>query len=224
MILHVQDRQVKEGEIIEVAIQAGEAIALEGYQFTLNFDPSMLSLETCVPGAIVVGDENFNLQGAGKGIVTTSWSDVNPKALATGNTMFGLTFRVLSNGALSDMIDVSSDLTDAEAYNAEGDILDIDLQFTDHQGIAPAAVEFELLENRPNPFTDVTTVSFISPRASEATITIYDVTGVVVEEYVVNAQVGRNDVEIRDIQAKGVLYCQVSTDEFSATRKMIRIE
>ena len=124
----------------------------------------------------------------------------------------------------SSTLEVSSDPTVAEAYNADGEVLDVALTFSDTGVSTPVASDFELLENRPNPFTDETTVLFVTPVASKATVTIYDVTGQVVYTQDVDANAGLNEVNIQGLKAKGVLYCQVSTDGFSATRKMIRME
>ncbi len=222
--LLTQDRQLAAGEVFEVAIQASTEMVVEGYQFTLNFDPAIMEYVSFVPGEVIVSDDHFNTSGAEKGVITTSWSDVKPHSLTQGNTLFTLQFRAISSGVLSKSLHVSSDATAAEAYNELGEVLDIGLKFADPLVATPVAPEFELLENSPNPFTEFTTVSFITPRASEATITIYDVTGQIVDERIVDARAGRNNVEIRDLAARGVLYCQVRTDEFSATRKMIRIE
>jgi hypothetical protein len=222
--LEMGDRQLIAGEMYEVAIGAGTPLTIEGYQFTLEFDPAVLQFETYAPGALYVNDDNFNLQAANHGVITTSWSEAHAYDFAQGETLFSLRFTALANGTLSDHIGISSEPTVAEAYNVEGEVLDVDLHFGEEDVTAPVASEFELLENRPNPFTDYTVIAFTTPVASEATVTIYDVTGQVIHEQMVAAQAGLNEVEIRGLQMKGVLYCQVSTDGFSATRKMIRME
>jgi hypothetical protein len=222
--LQTEDIRFSAGDVVEVAVQAAEKMSLEGYQFTLNFDQTRVRFESYAAGTVAVDADNFNVRQASNGMLTTSWSDVTPTKLEQGNTLFVLRFRGLANGTVSEIMNISSDATEAEAYNANGDVLDIGLNFINPGVSAPVVAEFELLENRPNPFTEATIVSFITPRASKATLTIYDVTGKVVDEMVIDAHVGRNDVEVRNLSATGVLYCQVSTDEFSATRKMIRIE
>jgi hypothetical protein len=220
--LQVEDRLVKAGETVEVAIEAGHQMSLEGYQFTLNFDAARLAFESYVSGAMFVNDNNFNLNMTREGMVPTSWSDVQAHGLSAGEVLFTVRFQALGSGKLSEILSINSDPTVAEAYNTEGEVLNLGIQFT-NPGVVQTT-EFELLENRPNPFTDATTVVFITPQASEATLTIYDVTGRIVMEQVVNAVPGRNEVEVKGLTTKGVLYCQVSTDGFSATRKMIRME
>jgi hypothetical protein len=220
--LQVEDRIVKAGEMVEVALQAGHQMSLEGYQFTLNFDASKVAFASYAPGAVFVNDDNFNLNLTREGVIPTSWSDVQAHNLSEGEMLFTLRFQALNSGKLSEILSVISDPTVAEAYNAEGEVLNLGIQFT-NRGVASAS-EFELLENRPNPFTDATTVVFVTPQAAEATLTIYDVTGRIVMEQIVNAVAGINEVEVKGLTAKGVLYCQVSTDGFSATRKMIRMD
>src|SRR5690606_8644375 len=129
--------------------------------------------------------------------------------------------RALNSGTLSRVLSVTSEPTVAEAYNAEGEILDVGLAF--RSDITPVA-EFELLENRPNPFNESTTIIFRTPHASTASVSIFDVTGKLVYSTTVDAQVGLNEVVVSGLEARGVLYCTVSTEGFSATRKMIRME
>jgi hypothetical protein len=220
--LQTDDRKLVRGQIVEVAIQAGEDISLEGYQFTLDFDPAVVAFESFVAGELQVNIENFNTREAANGLIATSWSDAQPHHLTKGDVLFTVQFKALTDGVLSNVLSVNSDVLTAEAYDAEGQVLDVALKFTSQQ--PGVAAEFELLENRPNPFSEATMINFVTPAASIATITIYDVTGQMVDQRHVNAQVGLNSVEITGLRATGVLYCQVSTDEFSATRKMIRLE
>ena len=56
---------------------------------------------------------NFNTNIADRGVLTTSW---NGEATAN-DVLFSLTFTATTNGLLSELIAVNSDLTVAEAYN-----------------------------------------------------------------------------------------------------------
>lgn len=222
--LRVQDRALVAGELVEVVFQADKAMALEGYQFTLAFDPAKLAYVDFEARTMDVSTDNFNVRDAIAGVITTSWSAATPRALEQGSALFSMQFRAQANGLLSEAIRVTSDITDAEAYNSNGEELNIQLVFGDAQGLETSANEFALLENRPNPFTSTTMISFALPHAATATLVIYDVTGKQVDSRLIAAHAGRNEVEVSNLRATGVLYYTLSTDEFSATRKMIRME
>ncbi|WP_236972050.1 T9SS type A sorting domain-containing protein, partial [Membranihabitans marinus] len=69
-------------------------------------------------------------------------------------------------------------------------------------------------------------IGFNLPEASDATLSVYDVTGKVLK--VVEGAYGKgyNEVKLNssDLNATGVLYYQLDTKTYTATKKMIVIE
>jgi len=116
--------------------------------------------------------------------------------------------------------------TRAEAYQASLDHLNVNILFTEGDNATVATSDFELLQNQPNPFVDATEISFVLPEAAAATLTIYDVSGRLLNLIEGDYAKGYNKVTVRtaELDATGVLYYQLDTDEFSATKKMIIIE
>jgi len=88
------------------------------------------------------------------------------------------------------------------------------------------AKEFILLQNRPNPFAQETIIGFQLPEATEASLTIYDIAGRVVWKQTKSYEAGKHHIMMdkADLGATGVFYYQLSTDEYSATKKMIVLE
>ena len=80
-------------------------------------------------------------------------------------------------------------------------------------------------KNSPNPFTEVTTIGFNLPQADFAKITVYDMTGKVIHVQSGDFVKGYNAVELKrsDISVNGLLYYQLDTEAFTATKKMIHI-
>jgi len=91
------------------------------------------------------------------------------------------------------------------------------LSFVDADG-------FALLQNQPNPFTDKTLIRFQLPRASEATLRVFDSNGRVVFTQSGFFAQGMHSVQV-DLAAvqPGVLYYQLETAEFQAVRKMAKL-
>jgi len=91
---------------------------------------------------------------------------------------------------------------------------------------------FELAQNYPNPFNPTTNISFSLPHADYVTIAVFDILGrrlkTIVDNQLMQASThnviwnGTNDADQR--VSSGIYFYQVSTPEFSATRKMVMMK
>jgi len=135
---NVTDRLVEAGETVTVDFSSADIATAQGYQFTMNF--AGLNLTKLEEG--VAKATNFNTNLVERGLLTTSW---NGQATAN-DVLFSLTFNATSTGLLSELISLSSDLTTAEAYNTDGELLNVNINFT------TVDVDFALAQNIPNPF------------------------------------------------------------------------
>ena len=89
-----------------------------------------------------------------------------------------------------------------------------------------AEAGFVLLQNTPNPFDEFTAIGFELPQSGSATLTIFDVTGKTVSVLTENYGAGYNEITLRksELGTSGVLYYQLESGDFTATRKMILID
>ena len=215
--LRINDEQLRAGEQVVIAVNAANAEGLFGYQGTINFDQNSLEFVGFESGAIELSDANFGFHLLSEGMITTSWSDT--EALTEGAELFSLVFEVKSDGQLSEKLDFSSNQTVAEAYNDRG-VMGVEMVF---EGSAMEVNNFSLYQNTPNPFTAETRIGFVLPEATEATLTIYDVTGKVVHVIEGDYNQGYNEEGVsRDqLGSAGVYYYQLETGDHTATKKMI---
>jgi len=212
MNIDVQDQQLKAGNTYTVAFTA-EAMDLLGYQFTLNYSDAIEVVEV-VEG--VAGEENFGMLEAG--VITTSWNESEPRAMAQGEVLFSLVVKANADVMLSEALRATSAYTAAEAYNGNSELLDVNLTFNGIVGNS-----FTLFQNVPNPFKGVTVIGFTLPEATTATLTVMDVSGKVLQ--LVEGEYGKGYNEVRlSVAATGVLYYQLDTPTHSATRKMVVLE
>ena len=134
--------------------------------------------------------------------------------------MFELTFAAREAGKVADVINVSSSVTSAEAYNSLDEIMDIawEVRSEDNAG-------FTLYQNTPNPFQGSTTIAFELPSEMKATLTLHDVTGRVLRSLEVSGQKGINSlqVEVQNL-GTGVMYYTLQAGVHTATRKMVILE
>ncbi len=217
--LEIADASVKAGQSVEVAVRGNNFADIAGYQFTMEV--SGLSFRGVTSGSIEVSNENFGLINANT--ITTAW--YNATGVNANDVLFTLTFEATSDVQLSKAINVTSKVTRAEAYTGGLERLDVQMNFTQDGSIVSAS-GFSLAQNEPNPFNDVTRVGFTLPEAGRATLTVFDVTGKTLSVIRGEYARGYNEVTLRkaDLNASGVLYYQLESGEFTATKKMILMD
>jgi hypothetical protein len=196
------------GEVFTVDFRAEERV--QGYQFTMNLDG--LEVIDIVPGAGMKA-EHF---GVFPDAITTSFEgDVVGE--------FSVKFRALKSGRLSEMLGVSSRITQAEGYDANGDLLDIAFRFNDGETATVSQAGFELYQNQPNPAAGKTVIGFYLHEAAVATLYVYDQAGRLVYTRTGDFSKGSQQftVDGASFGAPGVYAYRVSTATDSATRIMI---
>jgi len=217
--LDVADVAMKAGGEYTVAFNASNLADIAGYQFTLNLDETVELVDINYGVAV---EENFGTRFVSEGAITTSWNgSVQTQDLASLQ-LFELVLRAKADVQLSEVVDVTSRYTVAEAYNANGQLLDVAINF--NAGATATAVE--LMQNTPNPFKGETVIGFNLPEAASATLTITDVTGKVLRVVRGDYARGYNQVNLNSAQlpSTGVLYYTLETGDFTATKKMIILE
>ena len=224
LIFRLDDKQLNTGAEYTVEFLAKD-FAAAGYQFTLNFDKSAVAFEGVEAGELTnLTDANFGLSLLNKGVITTSWANNAAVKMADDEVVFSVTFRAIKDVLLSEVLSVSSDYTAAEAYTADLDLLNVKLEF--NAATTSVSDEFALMQNQPNPFKDETTIGFVLPQASTATLTVYDVAGRVLKVYPGDYAKGYNEISINrsELGGVGVLYYTLKSDDNSATKKMILLD
>ena len=82
---------------------------------------------------------------------------------------------------------------------------------------------YELLQNKPNPFMDQTTLGFYLPNSAQASLTIYDSTGKTVWEEKGLFKEGYNAVRLSrsDLPSPGLYYYTLESGQYQDTRKLL---
>ncbi len=222
--LQVDEREVRAGEVFTVEVRAAAAQTIAGYQFTMDFDSRSLQFEGLTAGDLPeMSDDNFGFTTLNEGFLPTSWNIAGKYEVGAGTVLFHLTFTARDDIRLSEALTISSRIAAAEAYDPEGQLLDVQLQFRDEQGKALAGNRYQLFQNTPNPFRNETVIGFNLPEGGAATLTVYDLAGKLIYRQNGNFSRGYNQVVIKgsDLPQAGMLYYQLEAGEFTATRRMI---
>lgn len=209
------------GEIVEVPIFADEETNMVGYQFTMNFDPSAMELLDILPGSVPVNDGNFGLTHVTDGKITTSWNAENSITLHTDKPLFLLKMRakkVLNDHAV---ISLNSSITEAVSYDADYRPGKVSLHVRN-----VLDEKFELQQNTPNPFSDLTNITFTLPEEAIATITLSDITGKVIKVIQGHYPKGSSAINVQrsDVSGPGVIIYKIDSGKYTDTKKMIILE
>jgi len=190
-----------------------DVTATAAYQFTLQFDKAALELTDVQYGLAQAEHFGWHLE---QGLIATSWN-----AEATGRqTLFTLTFQSKTAGRLRDHLSVQSRPTLAEAYDLEGFTKSIQLSFDGHLTLPKS---FTLYQNKPNPFSDVTTIGFHLPEAATARLQIFSADGRLLKNELNYYSSGYQEIHIskQDLRGIGLYYYTLEVSGFKETRKMI---
>ena len=218
MVLQVDDLSLKAGQEYRIPI-AGDLNNVDGYQFALRAN----GIEWLGIGEGIAKAEHFGLRYAEDGIVLTSWTKEESQR-NEGDPLFELVIRATADISLSEALSIDHQYLTPEAYNTSGEAMNVVLSFA--EGINIEAGSFELKQNTPNPFREETVIGFNLAEASEATLTINDVTGRVLKVIKGDFTKGANQISIdsKELPARGVFYYTLTAGEHVATKKMILLE
>ena len=215
--IQTEDKVLKAGETHELTFSTKQLAAIQGYQFTLGYDN--LKLEKLKSG--VVGIDNFGIHKMDKGFVTTSWNQApNVNSSEELVTLFTIEFTALRDGKISEQLSILNRPTAIEAYDQEGNLMDVQLTFTNPISEQP----FELFQNQPNPFNDKTVIGFYLPGDSEVQLVLRDETGRVIKTLQTTKAAGYNTIQLEGADlTNGFIYYQLSTKYGTKNKKMLRL-
>ena len=143
-------------------------------QFTMEFDEEKLTFQGVDAGSLNITESNFALLNNQLGVITFSISDVTEMNLIEGDILFNVYFESRQEGQLSEMIDISSEVLEAELYTSDSEIKTLDYVF---RTTSQAGNEIELFQNQPNPFSEATAIAFYMPSTQHVTLTIFNAEG-----------------------------------------------
>ncbi len=190
---------------------------IQGYQFTLDFDPSVVEIVDMEYG--VARENHFGFTQVEDGLITTSWNvlsgDFKPPL-----SMFGIIVQAKSEALLSEVLSINSRVTEAEAYGLNNELLNVKLSWDQKE---KEINTHRLYQNTPNPFVDKTQIGFYLPEASEISLRIYDTSGKTLKVLEGNFGAGENNITLHDLPP-GVLYYTLRSGNFIESRKMIKLK
>jgi Dockerin type I domain len=214
LTLNTPDIDLVAGKEYTVAIRADNLNAA-AFQGTFAFEGATVK-------AVKAGNLNNTSEanfGQFNKAVTVSW---NGQSEAAADVVI-ITFVATKSGKLSDILTLNSTVTMSEAYDNAGNAMNLKLLFDTGKNTNNV---FALYQNTPNPVDMSTIIGFNLPKDSQATLTIYTADGKTLRRINDSYKAGYNEITVSksDLNASGILYYRLDTQEGSSTRKMIVIE
>ena len=211
----IEDAQLQKGEVVEVAVSSDNFRDITAYQFTMDLEG--LEFIEAKSGGIEVNPSNFGLLDVHT--VTTAW--FSPDGITVDEELFTMVFRAKEDLRMSQSLTISSRITSALAYTSDQSRLDVSMEF-----LNTGAPSYQLLQNTPNPFNESTVIGFELAESESVTLSILDITGKQIYQSKGYFTRGYHEITVRksDLGSSGILYYQLESGDFTATRKMILIE
>jgi Dockerin type I domain/HYR domain len=215
LIINANNEFLEKDKTYDIELSSDKMEA-SGFQFTLNFDKNAVKILSIEQADL----PNFNQRNyalfPSQGKATVSWNGNLDKQSAPMN-LLRLRVSAKQSARLSDVLRLTSDLTAAEAFSSAGETSRVELQF---KGIKNN--DFNLFQNEPNPTVGgQTNIRFRLPEASEAKLTLYDISGKVLQTEMRNFEKGDNNWRISTPSVSGVVLYRLDTPTHSATRRMV---
>lgn len=205
------------GKQIVVELKASEALATYGLQLDLQYDFRALRLTDVQSKILDLKDEEIDIAPGSISISHAASTEIH---LAAGDNVIRLTFTKLVDDISDPLVSMNSDRhIRSEIYDAAYHTRQLHLVQPQH-----IQEEILLMQNKPNPFTDHTTIEFWLPQQEEVTFSLFDLNGVRTFGFQQIFVSGTNQISISKeglALNRGIYYYQIKTHNRSLIKKMI---
>lgn len=241
--LVMPEKTVDPGQNFSIDIKASDFDDIASMQFTIFWNPSIIqfqsvgNLNSNMPD-FSTNDVNFNVSNAPNGKLRVSWYWFDPTTntavtLEDNSTLFSLNFKAVGGQGTNSMLEIADDTTVDPPFAVE---------VANYNNIVPVAIEngkvtisgvnasnetitddFILFQNTPNPFTEITYISFNLATGTDAQLTIYDSNGKLVlqQDRFFPAGLSRIPVQRDMLNSAGSYLYTLKTERATATRQLI---
>lgn len=191
--LSIEDRRLQRGQTYRVPVRTRSALRLLGFQLSLGLHQEALRIHQIESQTLRGFDrQNYNLDlQRTEAYVPVSWSVADrPVELRADDVLMVLEVEALQSGLLSDLLGLRQQLR-AEAYEASGEIRELELEWTKSLTLLPTSFNLS-----PNPASNLVSVTFNAEREGDVLLQMLDLQGKVVLEKTHPAMPGWNRTEL----------------------------
>ncbi|MEO5905549.1 MAG: T9SS type A sorting domain-containing protein, partial [Saprospiraceae bacterium] len=161
--------------------------------------------------------ENDWYYNSDNGTINISWTSTDAIDIGAKNII-----GIPAIGLNIDELTIETSFMDPECYIVNDEVTEVKGLKLNVRGTEISNSEYQLFQNKPNPFKEGTMISFALPKREVIRMTIYDITGKKIYDHSGDYHAGRNDLYIKGeiIPSPGIYYYTLYTSNASLTRKM----
>jgi hypothetical protein len=215
-LLELDEKWLESGVVHEVAVYAN-LDNLAGLQGGIQVvEGSILDFSQGIIGknemTKILGDDKL------LGISYVANSEKGGKQL-----LFTINIQIEKSAWLSDVISLSDEKIDLEAYDLNGDLLKLGMTFNSAE---TKFLDFVVDQNIPNPFKDETLIRFKIPQSTFVNFRITDLNGRTILFSNINLQAGWNKIKVdqSDLPGSGVYFYSIEFENQIQWKRMIVTE
>ena len=193
----------------KVDFRLGQEMDVTGMQLSIAAEE--IELSDRENGTVELANDNIAMND---GQIKISWISVDPQQLGEEKI-----FSFLLTGDQLTSLQLGSGLK-AEMYDDELNRYKISLEKEEKE---VASRKLEVFQNTPNPFDEITHISFMIPERDQVTLKVFDMTGKILVTKRGTFDRGINQMELNknEITSTGVLYYTIETSSDIKGRRMI---
>lgn len=230
MLFNIDEQTIHAGNEYRVDFRAKDFFNYAAYQYTLDFDASVLKFKQVEMGALPnLGSQNFGVADADNGTITSIWYNSDATTIADDEVLFTMVFDAVGDAdKLSGLLHILSNPVVSEAYT--GDLAKQGIGITYSNSVSGVndvhAGKMSLYQNRPNPFSSATVIPFYLPSSTHATMTISDISGKTVKVMEGDFSAGNHSFQVSksELPSTGVFFYRLETENGIAVKKMILMD
>jgi len=228
LTLTTEELTMNKQELVTVDFKAKDIQALFGWQFSLDYDETMV--EFVGYDSDIIATNDFAMHVTEEGLMHISWAEPNKLELEENSTIFSLQFIAKETTQLSEVLTLNPRYLKAEAYLNNKEVADVELGFEPAQVITTAATTidnstFQVHQNYPNPVVDMTTIAFELSTASEVVLTIHDISGKEIHAQKGTFQAGKNEISVHAQNlVNGMLIYEIATPDAAISKRMMVVK
>ncbi len=241
--LTIPEKTVDPGQTFSVDIKAADFDDIASMQYTVFWDPNIIQFQSVgnlnpnMPD-FTTNEANFNITNAANGKIRISWYWFDPVTntavtLDDNSTLFSINFKAVGGQGTNSMLEVADDTTVDPPFTVEfSNFSQVIPHNIDNGKVTISGVnaneetitdDFILFQNSPNPFTEITYISFNLTTGSNAKLTIFDNKGIIVLHQDMFFPAGTSRIPVRRdmLSSAGSYLYTLETERATATRQLI---